>query len=227
MTALKPAATWRRRLLGALSAVALLAAAAPAGLAESRAQVTALSPDEVSAVTRVERYLNGIQTMQARFVQVSSNGAYAEGEVYLERPGHLRFDYDPPTPVLMIANGLSLLYYDKELKEATYLPLWETPLWFLIREQVRLDENVEIVNVDSALGTLRMTLRDAETPDSGAVTLIFSDDPLSLKKWEVTDPQGIETQVSLVNPQFGVEIDPDLFKTGDLEVWQDRRKRDR
>lgn len=227
MTALKPAATWRRRLLGALSAVALFAAAAPAGLAESRAQVTALSPDEVSAVTRVERYLNGIQTMQARFVQVSSNGAYAEGEVYLERPGHLRFDYDPPTPVLMIANGLSLLYYDKELKEATYLPLWETPLWFLIREQVRLDENVEIVNVDSALGTLRMTLRDAETPDSGAVTLIFSDDPLSLKKWEITDPQGIETQVSLVNPQFGVEIDPDLFKTGDLEVWQDRRNRDR
>jgi hypothetical protein len=120
----------------------------------------------------------------------------------------------------MIANGLSLLYYDKELKEATFLPLWETPLWFLIREEVRLDENVEIVDIEEALGTLRLTLRDAETPDGGAVTLIFSDEPLSLKKWEITDPQGIETQVSLVNPVFGVEIDSDLFKTGDLEVWQ-------
>lgn len=217
-----------RRLLAAAGAAALLVAAmasgAPAGLAESRnhvaAQVAALSPDEVSTLSRVERYLNDIQTMKARFVQVSSNGAYAEGEVYLDRPGHLRFDYDPPTPVLMIANGLSLLYYDKELKEATFLPLWETPLWFLIREEVRLDENVEIVGIEEALGTLRITLRDAESPEGGAVTLIFSDEPLSLKKWEITDPQGIETQVSLVNPVFGVEIDPDLFKTGDLEVWQ-------
>lgn len=214
------ATSLRRRLQGAVAAVALVLAAAPAGLAESQAQVAALSPDEVSAVARVERYLNDIQTMRARFVQVSSNGAYAEGAVYLERPGHLRFDYDPPTPVLMIANGLSLLYYDKELKEATFLPLWETPLWFLIREEVRLDDNVEIVDIEEARGTLRLTLRDAESPEGGAVTLIFSDEPLSLKKWEITDPQGIETQVSLVNPVFGVEIDPDLFKTGDLEVWQ-------
>ncbi len=219
-------ASLRRRLLGALGAAALLLGAAPAGLAESRAQTASLSPDDVAAVTRVERYLNEIQTMKARFVQVSSNGAYAEGEVFLDRPGHLRFDYDPPTPVLMIANGLSLLYYDKELKEATFLPLWETPLWFLIREEVRLDENVEIVAIEEALGTLRLTLRDAETPDGGAVTLIFSDDPLSLKKWEITDPQGIETQVSLVNPVFGVEVDPDLFKTGDLEVWQGGRNQD-
>ncbi len=220
-------ASLRRRLLGALGAAALLLGAAPAGLAESRAQTASLSPDDVAAVTRVERYLNEIQTMKARFVQVSSNGAYAEGEVFLDRPGHLRFDYDPPTPVLMIANGLSLLYYDKELKEATFLPLWETPLWFLIREEVRLDDNVEIVAIEEVLGTLRMTLRDAETPDGGAVTLIFSDEPLSLKKWEITDPQGIETQVSLVNPVFGVEIDPDLFKTGDLEVWQGGRNQDR
>src|SRR3546814_7064037 len=86
---------------------------------------SALSPDDVAAVARVERYLNDIQTLQGRFVQVSSNGAYAEGDIYLDRPGHLRFDYDPPSPVLIIANGLSLLYYDEELKEATFLPLWE------------------------------------------------------------------------------------------------------
>ena len=78
---------------------------------------------EVAAATRGERLLNDIKILKAHFVQVSSNGAYAEGEAYVDRPGHLRFDYDPPTPVLIIANGLSLLYYDKELKEATFLPL--------------------------------------------------------------------------------------------------------
>lgn len=204
----------------------LLGVTAPVD-ANDRLQIAALSPDEVAAVTRVERYLNDIRTMQARFVQVSSNGAYAEGEVFLERPGHLRFDYDPPTPVLMIANGLTLLYYDKELKEATFLPLWETPLWFLIREEVRLDENVEIVAIEEALGALRITLRDADTPDSGAVTLVFSDEPLALKKWELTDPQGIQTQVSLVNPVFGGAIDSDLFKYGDLEVHNKRNNTDR
>jgi outer membrane lipoprotein-sorting protein len=215
---MRPYRKLRRRVLGALVG-AFCAVAAPA-LSTEPVQVAALSPDEVATVTRIERYLNDIKTMQARFVQVSSNGAYAEGELYLDRPGHLRFDYDPPSPVLIIANGLSLLYYDEELKEATFLPLWETPLWFLIREEVRLDDNVDIVALEEALGTLRVTLRDPEAPDGGEVTLIFSDEPLTLKKWELTDPQGIQTQVSLVNPVYGVEVDEDLFKYGDLEVWR-------
>ncbi|GAB4359902.1 MAG: outer membrane lipoprotein carrier protein LolA [Kiloniellaceae bacterium] len=217
--------TLRRRLLGALAA-AFCAVAAPA-LAAGPLQVAALSPDEVATVTRIEHYLNDIKTMQARFVQVSSNGAYAEGDLYLDRPGHLRFDYDPPTPVLIIANGLSLLYYDKELKQATFLPLWETPLWFLIREEVRLDDNVDIVAIEEALGTLRVTLRDPEAPDGGEVTLIFADEPLTLKKWELTDPQGVQTQVSLVNPVYGVEVDQTLFEYGDLEVYRGSNNPDR
>lgn len=214
MSIVKP---WRQ-LLGASLFALCLGAAGP--LPAAAEQTAALSPDEVAALTRVERYLNDIETLKARFVQVSSNGAYAEGEVYLDRPGQLRFDYDPPTPVLIIANGLSLLYYDEELKEATFLPLWETPLWFLIREEVRFDENVDIVGIEEARGTLRITVRDPDAPDSGEVTLVFADQPLALRKWELIDPQGIHTQVSLVNPVYGEKIDPDLFKTGDLEVWQ-------
>jgi outer membrane lipoprotein-sorting protein len=215
----------RGAVLGALVLGTLLLNA-PA--AEARTQLAAqagrLSPDEVAALTRVERYLNDIKTLQARFVQVSSNGAYAEGEVYLDRPGQMRFDYDPPTPVLIIANGLSLLYYDKELKQATFLPLWETPLWFLIREEVRFDDNVEILGIEEALGTLRMTLRDPDAPDGGEVTLVFSDEPLALRKWELVDPQGIQTQVSLINPVYGGRIDSELFKYRDLEIYRGGRQ---
>jgi outer membrane lipoprotein-sorting protein len=207
----------------ALLAPPLLAAPAAADPIQI-AQAGRLSPDEVAALTRVERYLNDIKTLQARFVQVSSNGAYAEGEVYLDRPGQMRFDYDPPTPVLIIANGLSLLYYDKELKQATFLPLWETPLWFLIREEVRFDDNVEILGIEEALGTLRMTLRDPDAPDGGEVTLVFSDEPLALRKWELVDPQGIQTQVSLVNPVYGGRIDSELFKYRDLEIYRGGRQ---
>jgi outer membrane lipoprotein-sorting protein len=235
-------ARFRRRLLAALGGgccAAALLGSLPVALAEGRApsaiqvttqvaaQAAALSPDDVAAVNRIERYLNDIKTMQGRFVQVSSNGTYAEGDVYLDRPGRLRFEYDPPTPVLIIANGLSLLYYDKELKEATFLPLWETPLWFLIRKEVRFDDNVDIVNIEEALGTLRVTLRDPESSDGGEVTLVFSNEPLALRKWELVDPQGVQTQVSLVNPVYGEAVDPDLFKSGDLEIYRGTGKSDR
>ena len=225
----------RRRLLtaglgaGVLAAGALTAGVLPvatAARAESPAALESLSPDQVSALSRVERYLNDINTMQARFVQISSNGGYAEGEVFVDRPGHMRFDYDPPTPVLLIANGLTMLYYDKELKEATFLPIWEKPLWFLIREEVRFDENVEIVAIEEALGTLRVSLRDPDNPDGGTVTLVFTDRPLTLRRWQLLDPQGIETQVSLVNPIYGEAVDDELFKYHHLEI-HNRVRRDR
>ena len=196
-------------------ALAAISAAAPAGAATGLAS---LSPDDAAAVQRAVRYLNDITTLRARFVQISSNGTYAEGEVIIERPGRLRFDYDPPNPVLLIADGLSLLFYDRELKQASFLPLWETPLWFLIREKVQLSDDVQIAAVERGQGVLKLTLRDKESADAGSMTLIFGDAPLSLRKWELMDAQGISTQVSLINPEFGVPIDAAAFDYDDLEI---------
>ena len=177
-----------------------------------------LSPDDSAAVRRAVRYLNDISTFKAHFIQVSSNGSYAEGELMVERPGKLRFDYDPPHPVLMIANGLTLLFYDRELKQASFLPLWETPLWFLIRQEIKFSENVRVIKVKQDRATLRIVLVDDALPDAGEITLVFSDKPLVLKKWEIEDAQGTVTQVSLVNPEFDVKIDPENFDYGDLEI---------
>ena len=202
-----------------LAAVLILAAglggAAPLSGAAERA---VLSPDQSAAVRRAVRYLNDMTTLKARFIQVSSNGTYAEGQMIIQRPGRLRFDYDPPHPVLIIANGLSLLFYDRDLKQASFLPLWETPLWFLIREEVTLSEDVVVTGVEQAFGTLRITLEDREMADAGSVTLVFSDRPLDLKKWEIVDAQGIMTQVSLVNPRYGMEVDQEAFDYSDLEI---------
>ncbi|MCH8000447.1 MAG: outer membrane lipoprotein carrier protein LolA [Proteobacteria bacterium] len=202
-----------------LAAVLILAAglggAAPLSGAAERA---VLSPDQSAAVRRAVRYLNAMTTLKARFIQISSNGAYAEGQMIIQRPGRLRFDYDPPHPVLIIANGLSLLFYDRDLKQASFLPLWETPLWFLIRKEVTLSEDVVVTGVEQAFGTLRITLEDREMADAGSVTLVFSDRPLDLKKWEIVDAQGIMTQVSLVNPRYGMEVDQEAFDYSDLEI---------
>ncbi len=205
-----------------MAAVALGLLAASSALA---APATALSePDQIN-VERALAYLNRISTLRARFVQVSSNGTYAEGQVLVERPGKLRFDYDPPVTALLIANGLSLLFYDRELKEASFLPLWETPLWFLIREEVELSDDMRVERVEQARGALRVSLRDAGNPDIGEVTLVFQDEPLALRKWQVVDAQGILTEVSLLNPEFGVAIDPAAFEHDDLDIVTPQQRR--
>ena len=179
--------------------------------AEDEAQVAALSAQDIDDLARVERYLTEIRTLEARFVQVSSNGSVAEGDLYINRPGRLRFEYDPPFPVLMLADGLVLLYYDKELEEATYLPLWETPLWFLLKDEIKLQDNVRLLAIERGLGSLRLTVEEAGDDAQGRVTLVFSDRPLALKKWIVTDAQGITTEVALVSLRAGVDLDEALF----------------
>lgn len=182
--------------------------------------------EDRETLARLVDYLNRIDTLKSRFVQVSSNGTYAEGDLYLDRPGRMRFEYDPPHPALLIANGVTLLYYDRELKQATFLPLWETPLWFLIRDEIDLDDGVELKGIEQGAATIRVTLQLSDDGGEGQVTLVFGDRPLSLHSWEIEDAQGITTQVSLVNPQFGAKVEDSLFEHGDLNIhFQDRESR--
>jgi outer membrane lipoprotein-sorting protein len=216
-------------MLRSIAVLVLTAFMALGTVPETRAAtgLAALSPDDADAVRRAVRYLNDLSTLRARFVQISSNGAYAEGTVIIKRPGRLRFEYDPPTPILLIADGLNFLFYDRELKQASFLPLWETPLWFLIREKVQLSDDVQVTAVERGPGILKLTLSEKESADTGRMTLIFSDAPLSLRKWELVDAQGITTQVSLINPEFGVPVDSAAFKYDDLEIQRGGQDPDR
>lgn len=182
-----------------------------AARAQAGAQSVTLSEQDRVDLARIERYLTDIRTLQSRFLQVSSVGVPVEGDLYLNRPGKMRFEYDPPYPAMLMADGLVLLYYDKELKEETYLPLWETPLWFLLRDEVVLDDSVRIVALERGPAVLRVTVEQNEETPQGRVTLVFADQPLTLKKWIVTDAQGVTTEVALIAPRVGVEIDDDIF----------------
>ncbi len=218
-----------RTLAIAVLAVVLGGQATGGGATETESAPAAAAPAAVpqqstETLARLEAYLNQITTLHARFVQVSSNGAFAEGDLYLDRPGRLRFEYDPPHPALLIANGVTLLYYDRDLEQATFLPLWETPLWFLIRERVDLSDGLEVVDITQGAATIKVTLRSTDGGGEGEVTLVFADRPISLHSWEIHDAQGIVTQVALVNPEFGVSIDRDLFEHGDLNIHTRQRR---
>jgi outer membrane lipoprotein-sorting protein len=201
----------------AFLAVTAAALALPAALpqAQQTAATNTRTPEEAATLESIERYLNDISTVRARFLQVSSNGDYAEGWVHMSRPGKLRFEYDPPVPVLIIADSLNLVYFDRDLQQVTYLPLWETPLWFLLRGQVSFADEVRVIGFERSLGTVRVEVEQIDNEQAGTVTLVFSTQPLALKKWEVTDAQGIVTTVSLMEPAFGVDVPADLFRFKD------------
>lgn len=188
-----------------------LSGSSGAASAEAGVQSATLSEQDRADLARIERYLTDIRTLHSRFLQVSSVGVPVEGDLYLNRPGKMRFEYDPPYPAMLMADGLVLLYYDKELKEETYLPLWETPLWFLLRDEVVLDDSVRVVAIERGPAVLRVTVEQNRETPQGRVTLVFADRPLTLKKWIVTDAQGVTTEVALIAPRVGVEIDDDIF----------------
>jgi len=221
----RPAAGLLVRALLVLSVVVAAGAGSPAQSESAAAgdqtavpAAAATGSEERETLDRLLDYLNRIDTLKSHFVQVSSNGTYAEGELYVDRPGRMRFEYDPPHPALLIANGITLLYYDRELQQATFLPLWETPLWFLIRDKIDLREGVELKGIEQRTGTIRVTLQLSAEGSEGRVTLIFSDRPVALHSWEIEDAQGIMTEVALVNPDFGAKVERSLFEHGDLNI---------
>ena len=161
--------------------------------------------------THFDSYLNTLDKVRGRFIQISSDGGTAEGVFFVDRPGKMRFDYDPPVPILMIADNSTFVYYDQELEEATLIPLWSTPLWFLLDEETRLNDRVLVKHISQGPNLTTYTLIDPEGDQSGELDLVFNNQPWQLKQWVVRDSHGVTTEITLVNVQTGVEIDEDRF----------------
>jgi outer membrane lipoprotein-sorting protein len=187
-------------LLGGFAAYA--ATARPANLNQA----------QKADVQRIEEHLNGLRTLQSRFLQVSSNGAVAEGTVYIQRPGRMRIEYDPPMPVLIVADGSHLIYFDKELEQVTHVGLDSSPAGILLQEKVTLSGDLTVTKFERGPSVLRATVVRTKDANEGNLTLVFSDNPLALRKWTVVDPQGVATEVSLQGPQLGGSLKPELFR---------------
>ena len=176
--------------------------------APARAELPA--QDRVIA-QQVEDYLNSVRSLAAEFVQIGPNGETAKGQVYLRRPGKLRFEYAPPSPLLLVADGRWLVLEDKELEHVDRWPVGETPLAVLVADRVDLDGSVRVTAVKREGGVIRLTLVDAKRPDEGHITLIFNETPMELRQWEVHDAQGGVTHVSLHDAKVNVELPDKLF----------------
>ena len=171
---------------------------------------------DIEDLRRIENYLNDIKSMQSNFLQVSSNGRVATGVFLMSRPGKIRFEYDPPSPILLIADGTYLRYIDKHLEQVTHLWQENTPVNILIKENIQLSGDIMVTDLSRGANILETTVTKAKNPENGTIKMVFSDNPLSLKKWVITDPQGIKTTITLNNTKRAVKIDPILFEFNGL-----------
>jgi len=201
----------RRALLRGAAVAALSLAFAPSlSFAAAPVQVS-LTPQDAADLKRVETYLGNIKTMQALFQQTNPDGSTAEGELYLSRPGKLRFEYQPPTQLLIVSDGNFVAVNDLELKNVQFFPVDSTPAWFLLREAIKLSGDVTVTRFERGPKSLRVTCVQTKDPNAGGITLVFQDDPLVLKQWIVLDPQHRLTTVALVDPRQGVDLKPEMF----------------
>ena len=177
------------------------------------ARTLKLSKQDVADLIRIEQHLNTSRTVRARILQVASDGSYAEGMLHIQRPGRMRLEYDPPNPTMIIADGINLIYVDRELEHATAVLLQLTSAELILREDLSLSsEDLLVTGFSRSPGVIRISLVHAKDPLEGRVMMVFSDKPLELRKWIVTDAQGIKTTVSLLGPEFGIKLDPNLFE---------------
>jgi outer membrane lipoprotein-sorting protein len=176
------------------------------------APVAARSAQDQADIARVEAYLNGLKSLKAHFMQVAQDGGISEGTAWLERPGRMRFQYDPPAPFLLIAAHGVLTFHDSALQQTTNIGLSRTPLGILLADKVDLSGAVSVTAIQRLPGQLQLTVVRTESPGDGSLTLIFADQPLTLRQWTVVDPQRRETHVTLYNAQTGGSFDPALFE---------------
>lgn len=204
-----------KRILIGLAVITAFFVSAPVQAADKK-----INPETVS---KVEAYLQGLKTAQARFVQTTHNGDQLVGTFYLKRPGKLRFEYDEPVKDFVVADGAFIYFYDGKLKEQTNAPIGSTLADFFLRKEMKLGEDLKVNEIKKAGGLLQVQLVQVDEPQAGSITLGFSENPMELKKWRVIDQQGLITEVELFYLKSGVELDKSLFIYVDPETKGPRK----
>jgi outer membrane lipoprotein-sorting protein len=172
---------------------------------------TPLSPQQ--AIDRANAYFNSVATMTADFVQLGADGQRLQGRLYVQKPGHLRFEYDPPSPIEVVADGTSVAILDNKLHKQDLYFIGQTPLKFLLQEQIDLARDTKVLDVTSEPKTTTITIEDSATfGGTSRIALSFDTATFRLQQWTIADPQGYDTTVSLFNVDLGEKPDPALFK---------------
>ena len=185
---------------------------------------SAFAADKSADIARVEKYLSALTTITADFSQTDANGGLSEGKFYLKRPGKMRWQYSPPTPILLVSDGKVIVYYDSELDQVNYVPMDDTLAGFLAKPVITLDSaTTKLTAFTNADGIIRATIIQKSKPGEGSLTLELTDKPLQLRQMVITDATGRHTGIQLQNASFGENLPNSLFKFEDPRGATKRR----
>lgn len=163
-------------------------------------------------LNRVEARLSSLTTIAADFTQTSSDGSTGSGKFYLKRPGKMRWQYNPPTPLLLVSNGKTVTYYDAGLQQVSYIDIDDTLAGFLTKKVIQLDnESTQLTDYAAENGVIRVTLVQRKKPSDGSLTLEFDSKTMEIKNMNSIDATGNATRVTFSNAQYGTALDDELF----------------
>ena len=176
--------------------------------------------NQKAQAARVSSYLSSLQTLVGNFVQVGPDGSKTKGDFYIQKPGKVRFEYDDPSPIAIIADGSSLAVRDRKLATQDIYPLSQTPLRFLLSDRIDLLKDTNVVNVtaDDVFISVTIEEKQALIGTSRLMLMVGAKDG-QLKQWTVTDPQGYDTTVAVYNLDSSRKVDPGLFKIDFTNYW--------
>jgi outer membrane lipoprotein-sorting protein len=169
--------------------------------------------NQKAQAARVSAYLSSLQTLVGNFVQVGPDGSKTKGDFYIQKPGKVRFEYDAPSPIELIADGSSLAVRDKKLATQDIYPLSQTPLRYLLSDRIDLMKDTNVVSVTSDDLYISVTIEEKQALiGTSRLMLMVGTKDGQLKQWTVTDPQGYDTTVAVYNLDSTKKVDPSLFK---------------
>jgi outer membrane lipoprotein-sorting protein len=173
----------------------------------------AFDANQRAMVDRVSQYLSTVQALVGNFVQIGPDGKRTEGKFYIQKPGRVRFEYAPPCPIDVVADGQSVVVRDRKLNTQDLYPLSQTPLRFLLSDHIDLlkDTNLVGVSADEVFVTVVIEEKQALVGTHRLMLMLGAKD-FQLRQWTVTDPQGFDTTVAVYNLDASKKPDPNLFK---------------
>jgi outer membrane lipoprotein-sorting protein len=182
------------------------------GHAAAPSPATAFDGNQRTLLDRISGYLSGIQTLVGNFVQIGPDGRRVEGTFSIQKPGKVRFQYSPPSPIDIIADGSSVVVRDRSLETSDFFPLSQTPLRYLLADRIDLLRDTDVVSVSADDTFITVIIEETQVMvGTNRLMLMFDAKSLQLKQWTVTDPQGLDTTVAVYNLDAAKKPDPNLF----------------
>lgn len=195
-----------------MAAMRILLAALSAAVLSLLATLPVHAQQGGIGVPQIEQYFNGIRSLKARFVQSNPNGSVVQGTLYVRRPGRMRFEYDAPSQLKIVADGYQVTMWDNATRDFGQWPIGWTAASFLVKDPLVLSGDLQVEKLERVNGMLEATMSQTRKPQEGKLIVRLAENPLLLRGWTIVDNRGNRVTVSLSEMQSGLQLADSLFK---------------